>query len=177
MHTITNQHHTSNQINIIVINFQSIVRKKTDLSCIIDSINPDILIGTETWLSPSISSSEFFPSGYIVYCKDREDGYRGVLLAHKSSYKSYQLISDDTCELLACQIKLNNNPLIILVASRPPRSDLTYLDKLCLKMKSKEYATRILLQLFGWVATNFPDINWETNSIIQHQYPLSIMSF
>ena len=61
------------------------------------------------WLSPSISSSEFFPSGYIDYRKDRKDGYEGVFLAQKTSYKSYRLMSGGTCELLAYQIELNNN--------------------------------------------------------------------
>ena len=60
-----------NHLHTIVVNFQSIVPKKADLSCVIDSVNPDILIGTQTWLSPSISSSEFFLSGYTVYRNDR----------------------------------------------------------------------------------------------------------
>ena len=143
------------------------------MHCLIDSTNPDILIGTETWLSSSISSSEFFPSGYTVYRKDREDGYGGVLLAHKTSYKSHQLTSDSTCELLACQIELHNNPLIILAAYRPPRSDLTYLEKLCLEMERICHSNPSAVI---WLAgdLNLPDINWETNSITRHQYPLRI---
>ena len=45
------------------------------MGCIVDSVKPDVLIATETWLSTSISSSEFFPPGYNVYRKDRQDGY------------------------------------------------------------------------------------------------------
>jgi len=67
------QKHTlkSNKLTIIILNCQSIVPKKANLKCLIDITNPDILIASETWLTPSISSNEFFPSNYITYCKDR----------------------------------------------------------------------------------------------------------
>ena len=35
---------------------------------LIDSHNPDIIFGTESWLNHDISSSELFPDGYSVYC-------------------------------------------------------------------------------------------------------------
>ena len=63
---------------MIIMNCQSIVPKKAEVGCIVDSVKPDLLIATETWLSASISSSEFFLPGYNVYRKDRQDGYGGV---------------------------------------------------------------------------------------------------
>jgi len=128
------------------------------------------MIGTETWLSQFICTSEFFPSRYTVHCKDREDGYGGVLLAHKTSYKSYQVTSDNTCELLACWIEINYNPLIILAAYRQPRSDLNYLQTLCNEIQRifHSYPTAKT-----WLAgdLNLPDIYWHTDSIVRHQYP------
>ena len=60
-----------------------------------------------------------------------------------------------------------------MAAYRPPRSDLTHLDKLCLEI---ERACHSHPSAVIWLAGDFnlPDINWETKSIIRHQYPLSI---
>ena len=55
------------EIFMVIMNCQSIVPKKAEVGCIVDSVKPDVLIATETWLSTSISSSEFFPPGYNVY--------------------------------------------------------------------------------------------------------------
>ena len=71
---------------------------------------------TETWPSPTVSLSEFFPSGYIIYCKDRPDNHRGVLLAHKDCYHSYKLSFKTECEIIGCQIELSENSLVILAA-------------------------------------------------------------
>jgi hypothetical protein len=47
----------------------------TDVSCrlsnVIDSIKPDIIIGTETWRDKDIKDSEICPKGYILHRKDR----------------------------------------------------------------------------------------------------------
>jgi len=51
---------------------------------------PDIIFGTESWLSSTFHSNEIFPHNYNIYRKDREDGFGGVfnvminLLAEKS---------------------------------------------------------------------------------------------
>ena len=79
-----------------------------------------------------------------------------LLTNHLTDHAS--LRSGDSCELLACQIELNNNPLIILAAYRPPRSDLTYLNKLCLEI---ERACHSHPSAVIWLAGDFnlPDIN------------------
>ena len=75
----SNPYYNPVEISMLIMNCQSIVPKKSEVACIVDSIKPDILIESETWLSTSIFSSEFFPRGYSVYQKDRQDGY-GVSL-------------------------------------------------------------------------------------------------
>ena len=68
-------------LKLFVINFQSILAKRTILSNLIHDHHPDIMFGTETWLSPEINTSAFFLTDYIVFRQDRQDGYGGVLLA------------------------------------------------------------------------------------------------
>jgi hypothetical protein len=70
-------------LKIVNINFQSIKSKLCRLSNVIDSIKPDIITGTETWLDKDIKDSEICPKGYILH---RTGG--GVLLAIKNEYNS-----------------------------------------------------------------------------------------
>ena len=69
--TDRNNYYRPRNTKKLVVNFQSIKNERKALCNLIDSANPNILIGTETWLRNDISSSEIFPEGYTVYRKDR----------------------------------------------------------------------------------------------------------
>ena len=47
----------------------------------VDSVKPDIIVGTESWLRPDIMNSEIFPSNYTVYCCDGDTSGGGVFIA------------------------------------------------------------------------------------------------
>ena len=94
-------------LKIISLNFQSIENKKPELDLLLDTTKPDIIIGTETWLDPSISSSEYFPaSRYTVYRRDRPPNSNGqshgdVLIAIDSEFESTEINSLQTdCEIV-----------------------------------------------------------------------------
>ena len=57
----------SNTAKIVNINFQSIKNKKTELDILLDTTKPDVVIGTETWLDPTISSYEYFPQDQLLF--------------------------------------------------------------------------------------------------------------
>ena len=57
--------------------------KRAELSILIHEHQPDVIFGTEMWLSPNTNSTEFLPTGYFLFQKDQSDGYGGVLLAFK----------------------------------------------------------------------------------------------
>ena len=57
-------------ITVGVMNYQSIKNKKTIFNVFIDEHQPDITIGSESWISPAVYSSELFPANYNVYRKD-----------------------------------------------------------------------------------------------------------
>ena len=61
-------------LRIVNINFQSIKFKQCRLSNVLQRVNPDIVLGTETpvetWLDENIKDQEImeiFPRGYKVY--------------------------------------------------------------------------------------------------------------
>ena len=71
--------------------------KQCRLSNVLESIKPDILIGTETWLDPNIKDSEIFPSGYRLHRKNRvTTSGGGVLIAVKNEYNSEDVPKLDT---------------------------------------------------------------------------------
>ena len=63
--------HAPQKLKILNVNFPSVVNKVADLHCLIDTERPDVIIGTESWLSPDIRYSEIFPLGYTPYRADR----------------------------------------------------------------------------------------------------------
>ena len=60
-------------LKIALINFQSIRGKKPQFYSFVEINNPNVIVGTETWLTSEIYSNEYFPPelGYTVYRRDR----------------------------------------------------------------------------------------------------------
>ena len=73
-------------IRIVNINFQSVKFRQCRLSSVLQSVNPDIVFGTETWLDENINDQEIFSRGYIVNRKDRAASGGGVLIAIKDGF-------------------------------------------------------------------------------------------
>ena len=70
------------------INCQSIKNKCASFLNIIENIKPDIIIGTESWLDPSIKDNGYFPPTYAVHRKDRNLHGGGVFIAIHNKYIS-----------------------------------------------------------------------------------------
>ena len=122
-----------------------------------------ILIGTETWLQPSITSNEIFKPemGYTLYRKDRSNqAYGGVLIAVRNELVSSACPDLDTdCELLWVQIDLTGaKSLHIGAFYRPPDSDVTTLENLNQSLQRLAHRTNGNIWLGG--DFNAPHINW-----------------
>ena len=125
--------------------------------------NPDIIIGTETWLTIDINSSEIFPAPFnmTVIRKDRQiDGGRGggVLIATKPGLiVKHRPDLDTDCEIAWIQIQLHNcKSLFVAAFYRPPSSNIDYLLNLHTSL------SRIPNDKHIWISGDFnlPDIDW-----------------
>ena len=117
---------SDNPLKIIVVNCQSIQAKKCSFILLINQYIPDIVVGTESWLTPAVISSEIFPNDYNIYRCDRPDGYGGVFLACKNNLISEELPLSTTCELIACKIHLAYHYLIVCSLNRDPLIEISH---------------------------------------------------
>ena len=82
------------KMRIMIINCQSLRRRKDIFQKAIGKIQPDVIIGTELWLDPSIKNGDIFPDEFKghVYRKDRKaDKHGGVFIAIKNTYISEEV--------------------------------------------------------------------------------------
>ena len=134
-----------------------------------------MIVGTESWLNPSVKSSEIFAPQFEVFRQDRSDGYGGVFLACSKMYnwESFGFTNSyNNVEVVACKLKLNHHLLIILAVYRPPNSDSAYLQSFCNLMQ--DVATDFPAATI-WMGgdINLPNIDWITNSHKGNDYTVS----
>jgi len=156
-----------------VINCQSIKSKKEVFNDFIDTYYPDIIFGTESWLSSTFYSNEIFPHNYNIYRKDREDGFGGVFLACNDQFVSREIPIRSECEIVAASVKLaGSSDLIICSVYRPPNSSLEYLQALC---KDLEHLIEEYSDSPVWIGgdMNLPNIDWQNNVAKSGSYPIS----
>ena len=108
----------SNHLRIININFQIIKNKVADLHTIIDLANPDVIIGTETWLTPDMVSTEFIPSEYQVYRRDRpNDPLGGVMIAARQNLTSSAVHSGRLAEVISIKVDLPHGKAAVITVA------------------------------------------------------------
>ena len=62
--------HVFKPITVAVMYCQSIKNKTALINVFIDEHQPNKIVGSESWISPAVHSSELFPANYNVYRKD-----------------------------------------------------------------------------------------------------------
>ena len=157
-----------NNLKCIIVNCRSIPGKKAEFLNMIDASNPDIVIWTESWLTPDILNNEIFPKNYNVYRKDRVLGNKkcggGVFLMVRSNFVSIELTELDTnCEIIWAQIQLKGNKFLNVGSFyRPDHTDGKYMEEL------RSSLSRICSNSqHTWLGGDFnlPDIIWDTESV------------
>ncbi len=168
------KHDSNKNLKVYNLNIQSVHAKKESLWELIDSGKPDLIVGCETWLSPSTLSSEILPAGYSTFRTDRADGYGGVLIGVKIDLIPEQIETLKDCELCVVKIELlKKHPLLVIGAYRPTNRDENYFRKLCGEI---ERVVKLHPNATVWCCGDFnlPDIDWESETISGNRYPLGI---
>ena len=72
------KHHSHNsELTTLVVNFQSFWPKRFEFSSLCYESKADIIISTETWLSPEIENSELLLNDYDIFRKDHKTDTTG----------------------------------------------------------------------------------------------------
>ena len=165
---------TNRSLKTVVVNIRSITAKKEVFWEMLSTSQPDIIIGCETWLAPSISNSEVLPANYTAFRTDRADGYGGVLVGVSNDIIAEQLETPNDSELTAIKVNLvAKQPLIIIGAYRLTNNEEEYKTRLTSNIRNIILAQK---NATIWCAGDFnvPDIDWVSESIKGKQYPLAV---
>ncbi|KAL8610333.1 hypothetical protein ACOMHN_041147 [Nucella lapillus] len=187
-------------LRILNINFQSAKKKGKHLEALIDSTDPDIIIGTETWLDDEVSSAEVIPNhlGYDVHRRDRPKvpnqkpskprkndrrrrrrrrcgAYGGVFIAAKKELQLCEIEISKNIELISGALRLQNEKKATVAAFyRPPsRTDEAYTTATRLELQQLRRKVKQGILIIGG-DFNIPDIDWNTLSIAGNQYPIHV---
>ena len=150
----------------MVANFQSVKNKKVELAQVASTYNPEVILGTETWLNNEIQSSEIFPQNYTAFRRDRKDGFGGVVIVTRNDLICEEIVNVNiNTESIYCKIELQGNKSVVVgVVYRPPNSNTDYMRMVCEEMEEirRKHRNAVL-----WIGGDFnlPDINWSTLDI------------
>ena len=56
---------------VLQVNCRSVYNKALEFWNLVDTYNPDVVIGTESWLKKDISNAEVFRADFTTYRRDR----------------------------------------------------------------------------------------------------------
>ena len=111
---------------------------------------------TKTWLSDQIFNHEILPSGYVLYCHDRNSQRGGVLLAVDKSIPGLSFSTPPDFEVVTI-FCFPRSALTVSVAYTPPNASENYLSSLCSYFSSLSPNSTPMLIMGDF---NYPDIDW-----------------
>ena len=158
---------TNRGLKVINVNCRSICNKKAEFENMVDTVSPDIIVGTESWLSPDVADSEVFPVdlGYTVFRRDRFTTTRGggvFILVRKQFTVSRVPELETDCELLWVKIELlGGKPLYVGAYYKPEESDEHSLSELNSSLSQFAHKGNPIWLLGDF---NMPKYDWCTNS-------------
>ena len=157
-------------ISFLNINCQSLSAKRETFLQMINEKQPDVIIGTESWLTSNHNNSKYFPTDvYHVERRDRpDDPHGGIFIAAKLDLTLARETEVETdCEMLWCKIQVQGSKTLHVGSYyRPHAGDQNSLDELA-KSLALLHPDHIVL-LGG--DFNFPGWDWD-NKVIKSGCP------
>ena len=153
------------ELSFALLNCRSIrsETKAREFQLFVREHGPDVIMGTESWLSNDINDAEIFPPNYVTYRKDRCDRTGGgVFISIRDNISSYKedWNSADECEAIWCRIidKYKKHYTIGCFYDPPSDSELRLSEFLSV-LEEKALSQNSKIIVGG--DFNLPDIDWE----------------
>jgi hypothetical protein len=93
---------------ILQVNCRNIRSKVLEFWNLIETYNPDVVIGTESWLNEEINNAEVFRGDYITFRRDRCSRGGGVFICVKNHINCREFWADEDFEMTAVEVKGRN---------------------------------------------------------------------
>jgi len=90
---------------LLQVNCSSSYNKALDFWNLLDTYNPDVVIGTESWLSEEISNAEVFRGDYTSFRRERHTCSGGVFICVKNYITCAKLWVDRVNEIISIEVK------------------------------------------------------------------------
>lgn len=125
--------------------------KKASFTSMIDLHQPDVILGCETKIDPSVSTYSIFPDTYEIYRKDRSLSGGGVFIAVRKSLIALEesLFDTNGCEIIGVSIQLASLKKLFTASYYTPPSghplSLHLLDDFLSKLFSSASFPRLIL--------------------------------
>ncbi len=151
------------QLRLLNVNFNGISGKVPQLHDMIDSLDPDVIIGTESKLSQHHLDSEIFPPNFIPWRKDRNADGGGIFIAVNSRVRSdiVDFDFDISCEALWVTIQISSGKKAYIGAFyRPPSDKIDTMNmwKLCMEDITRQAKDSLIIVGGDF---NLPGIDWQ----------------
>ena len=117
---------------VLQVNCRSVYNKAIELWNLVDTYNPNVVIGTESWPKEDISSAEVFRADFTTFRKDRSARGGGDFIGVKNFIAPTELWVDDDFEIIAAEVKGMDPKLTweIIGIYRAPNDDMLAIERL-----------------------------------------------
>jgi hypothetical protein len=117
---------------VLQVNCRSIYNKELEVWNLVDTYNPDVVIGTESWLKEDINNAEVFRADFTTFRRDRCLRSDGVFICIKNFVTSKELWAEKDFEMIAVEVK-GMDPTYtwkIICMYRAPNEDMLAIERL-----------------------------------------------
>ena len=154
-------------LKVLNINFQSVCNKIPEFHALINTEQPDIIIATESWLTPDILNREVAPANlsYSIFREDRTStSGGGVFIMVKGDIIATEHKEFKTdCEIVWVKIELvGTRPLFIAAYYRPKEGDSHSPDEL---RRSLEKVSQHKGDIWVLGDFNYPKLDWDEDDV------------
>src|SRR6185312_13310425 len=141
--------------------FQSIKNKGLLFQTEVETHDPDIILGCETWLDDSIPDSLYFPNSYQVFRRDRNSHGGGICICVKQQLNATLVSVHKELEIMWVDISFQYRAPVKLGVVYKPDRNLKTIDDLIIDIKQFELSKNpsTLMLLYGDL--NLPNFNWK----------------
>jgi hypothetical protein len=148
---------------VLQVNCRSIYNKALEFWNLVDTYNPDVVIGTESWLKEDISDAEVFRADFTIFRRDRSACGGGVFICVRNFIACMELWVDEDFEMIAVEVKGMDPKYLweIVGIYRAPNEDMLAIERLAARTLLMRNSTK--RSIIGG-DLNLPQANWNGNA-------------